>query len=51
MMHGKGTLFFENGGKYEATWDNGIATEVFKFYFLVLSQQYRFLYCSVTVSI
>ncbi len=30
MMHGKGTLFFENGGKYEATWDNGIATEVFK---------------------
>ena len=33
MMHGKGTLFFENGGKYEATWDNGIATEVFKYIF------------------
>ena len=28
MFHGKGTLFFENGGKYDATWANGIAIEV-----------------------
>ena len=28
MFHGKGTLFFPNGSKYEASWDNGIATEV-----------------------
>ena len=28
MFHGKGTLFFENGGKFEATWVDGIATEV-----------------------
>jgi hypothetical protein len=30
MLHGKGTLFFENGGKYDATWVNGVAVEVFK---------------------
>jgi hypothetical protein len=30
MFHGKGTLFFENGGKYDATWVNGVAVEVFK---------------------
>ena len=30
MFHGKGTLFFENGGKYDATWANGIAIEVFE---------------------
>jgi hypothetical protein len=30
MFHGKGTLFFENGGKYDASWVNGVAVEVFK---------------------
>ena len=30
MFHGKGTLHFENGGKYEATWANGISIEVWK---------------------
>ena len=28
MFHGNGTLFFPNGSKYEAKWDNGIAIEV-----------------------
>lgn len=28
MFHGKGTLYFPNGSKYEATWENGIAIEV-----------------------
>ena len=28
MFHGKGTLFFTNGSKYEATWENGKALEV-----------------------
>lgn len=28
MFHGRGTLFFENGAKYEATWEDGIAIEV-----------------------
>jgi hypothetical protein len=28
MFHGKGTLYFENGGKYEANWVDGIATDV-----------------------
>ena len=28
MFHGNGTLFFPNGSKYEAKWDNGIAVEV-----------------------
>lgn len=28
MFHGKGTLHFENGGKYEATWKEGIAIDV-----------------------
>jgi hypothetical protein len=29
MFHGKGTLLFENGGKYEATWEEGKAIQVF----------------------
>ncbi len=28
MFHGNGTLYFENGGKYEATWIDGIAIDV-----------------------
>ena len=32
MFHGKGTLFFPNGSKYVASWDNGIATEVKKYF-------------------
>jgi hypothetical protein len=28
MFHGQGTLYFENGGKYTATWKEGIAIEV-----------------------
>jgi hypothetical protein len=28
MFHGKGVLYFENGGKYTATWKEGIAVEV-----------------------
>ena len=28
MFHGQGTLFFPNGSKYQATWENGIAVEV-----------------------
>ena len=27
-FHGHGTLYFPNGSKYEATWENGIATDV-----------------------
>lgn len=27
MFHGKGTLRFPNGSKYEAVWDKGIAIE------------------------
>ena len=27
-FHGKGTLLFENGAKYTAVWNEGIATEV-----------------------
>lgn len=44
MFHGKGTLYFENGGKFEATWVDGIATEVsfiicssIKKFFLILA--------------
>jgi hypothetical protein len=28
MFHGKGTLYFPNGSKYEATWEKGLAIEV-----------------------
>ena len=28
MFHGTGTLFFKNGSRYEATWENGIVVEV-----------------------
>ena len=28
MFHGKGTLIFENGAKYEALWVEGVATQV-----------------------
>lgn len=28
MFHGKGILFFPNGSKYEATWENGKAKQV-----------------------
>lgn len=28
MFHGKGVLHFPNGSKYEATWENGRATQV-----------------------
>ena len=28
MFHGKGTLFFPNGSKFEALWEDGIAIEV-----------------------
>ena len=31
MFHGTGTLYFPNGSKYEAKWDNGIAIEVCSF--------------------
>ena len=27
-FHGRGTLYFPNGSKFEATWENGIATDV-----------------------
>ncbi|XP_046840516.1 MORN repeat-containing protein 5-like [Xenia sp. Carnegie-2017] len=27
MFHGSGTLFFDNGSKYEGKWENGIALE------------------------
>lgn len=27
-FHGKGTLYFSNGSKYEATWDHGMVIEV-----------------------
>lgn len=27
-FHGPGTLLFTDGGKYKATWDNGIAVKV-----------------------
>ena len=27
-FHGRGTLYFPNGSKYEAIWENGIATDV-----------------------
>jgi hypothetical protein len=27
-FHGFGTIHFLNGGKYEATWNNGVAVEV-----------------------
>ncbi len=27
-FHGKGTLHFENGAKYEATWVNGVSVDV-----------------------
>lgn len=27
MFHGKGILYFPNGSKYEATWENGVAIE------------------------
>lgn len=28
MFHGKGVLHFQNGSKYEAIWENGIAKQV-----------------------
>lgn len=31
MFHGKGVLRFPDGGRYEATWENGIAVEVIFF--------------------
>jgi len=37
MFHGKGTLFFENGGKYEANWVDGIATDVHARYFALFA--------------
>jgi hypothetical protein len=33
-FHGKGTLFFPNGSKYDATWENGIAIEVITLFFI-----------------
>lgn len=30
MFHGKGTLFFTNGSRYEAIWENGYAKEACK---------------------
>lgn len=32
-FHGKGTLVFENGGKFEAVWENGIAVRDGKYTF------------------
>lgn len=31
-FHGRGTLFFPNGGRYEATWTNGVASDGVYFY-------------------
>lgn len=35
MFHGKGVLYFPNGGKYEGTWENGKCKQV-AVYFLSL---------------
>lgn len=35
MFHGKGTLLFENGAKYEAVWNEGIAAEVINRFILI----------------
>ena len=39
MFHGKGTLFFPNGSKYDATWENGIAVEVWNAQILLIHVQ------------
>lgn len=28
MFHGEGTLYFPNGSRFDATWDNGLAIKV-----------------------
>ena len=45
MFHGKGTLYFENGGKYEANWIDGIATDVHARHFC-LSSIFLFIFLS-----
>jgi hypothetical protein len=40
MFHGKGTLFFENGAKYEANWSEGVATDVIEKNNLNLAKDY-----------
>ena len=36
MFHGVGTLYFPNGSKYQATWENGKVVEVSKIMYTVL---------------
>ena len=36
MFHGTGTLYFPNGSKYEAMWENGLAVEVIVVHIFVI---------------